>query len=930
MRLATWNIGTALGKDNHDSIDYIAGCVKKNMVDVLCLQEVQTSSMGNSTFINELQNKLSFGFSQYYELSSAHLTDNTMMGVSILSKYEIIDSFEIRLTNPNICFEKNGIEIKSDNKGFLATKILYKGKVIKIITGHMLPFHSLGSDSLEHKDLYQEMYNKIKSNNDHFPLVICGDFNSSKLNLLAEDLFIEMTNVFSEATRYNGNQNDYIFISKDWISKNFRIDMNEYDHFLCVCELELKSEYALNILHLSDIHYLSKDYSIDVKTELPKIQESDIRIKQFIARIKEISTKLDYVVVSGDITTGGNKKGFDLFNDLVYSMQENGIFPSSNHILIVPGNHDVIENSNWMDFASLLNGCFTRPWLENIDKNPNELVDFFNSFFKKNITDIFGFVEDNVSFSKIHFPFILDTKKHVFIYAFNSSIISRSQVVLSETDRKFIENIKSKKMGHDTNKFIEILDKELNVDPARIDPRELFLFNALYEIINRKIDLSSFYKIAVLHHHTTTISCAEEIKKFDCITNAGLLKKTISDKNFQILMHGHKHSADVFYDLSIENHKNILVVSGGTVFGYSNGGGNGFYLHSINDNVLYSQYIFLNENQKTINHFIKLNGHINNKGITLSEIYSEIEHRVIQHINREEIDGKVFWGWSKNIEDRKVGVISTAYGLLILEKLNSNQKYYIEKKNDLIQSLWNFRHANGGWGAVSQINNCGAPEATAWVAYALFAAHSPQYIQATNDLHNIIHRMIGTINSNFTLCLLINILCKIEPDSIYISQLCDLLLKSSIKRDNKIKFWTSKCKENIIWKIEPSIVHTSAAIISLYNAQNIGAISRNLKEELKDVREILLNKSLWKNSHEAISLQMGLKEDSLVVNYYTIAWVLKALLKMEDFIDGSIIQEAFDQLMGDFKNGYWNYDGNNYIWTIYDALTTLEMYVFDH
>ena len=59
MRLATWNIGSALGQDIYKNVEYIVQNIEKNLVDVLCLQEVVTS--GDATnFIDELQRRLSF------------------------------------------------------------------------------------------------------------------------------------------------------------------------------------------------------------------------------------------------------------------------------------------------------------------------------------------------------------------------------------------------------------------------------------------------------------------------------------------------------------------------------------------------------------------------------------------------------------------------------------------------------------------------------------------------------------------------------------------------------------------------------------------------------------------------------------------------------------------------------------------------------
>lgn len=926
MRLATWNIGSALGKDNWKSIEYIAENVEKNLVDVLCLQEVITS--GNDIdFINELQKKLSFKYSKLYELSSAHLGDDLMMGVAILSRYTITEAFDIKLTNPEIVFNKNGKIIRSDDKGFLVVEIQYKGKKVKIVTGHMLPFHSLGSDSSKYGFLYQEMYSKVKTFCNGFPFVLCGDFNSSKLESIVKEISVDMLNAFREATRFNGNQNDYIFISKEWKYIKHRIDMNEYDHFLCVCEIELKSKVDLNILHLSDIHYMSNDYSIDEKTRLFKVRENDIRKRLFCEKIAAFPEKIDYVIVSGDITTGGKKEGFIEFNKFVSEMQAKGKLPPSNHFVIAPGNHDVGKENRWNEFSEILGGNFVRPWLEDIDKNSHDLLKKFSMIFENGIKDIFGFVEDEVTLEKVHFPFLLDTKNHVLIYAFNSSSISRTNIVLDEKDEELIKRIKSKDMNKDIKQLLSILEKELQVDPARVEPQELFLFDEFMKKIEGKVDLSIFYKIAVLHHHTTTICCNEEIKKFDNVINAGILKKNLSERGFQIVMHGHKHNPNIFHDTAIENHKKLLVVSGGTVFGYPNRKETGFYIHTVNKNILNSQYIYLNEYDRVEQNITKFDADGDIRcGLTLSDIYKSVEYRVIQHINRETIDEKEYIGWSKNIEERKVGVVSTVYGLLILEMLRCNVKYYVQRKDEIIQSIWQFRHESGGWGAVSQITKSGAPEATAWVVFALFSAKSSLYKDALLDLYKILERMEDCINSNFTLALIIIILCEVDPDSKYIPHYCERILNNAIRQDGKIKYWCSKCKDNSMWKMEPSIVHTACAIIALYNSQEKGVISLDMQRELENTREILMDRSLWKNTHEAISIQIGSKEDSLIVDYYTVAWILRALLQMDNFVNSSVIHEAVSLILKDYEKGYWNYEGTFCIWTIYDALVALETF----
>lgn len=918
MRLATWNIGSAV-RNIEDSIEQIKESVERNSIDIICFQEAITSG-DNGKFLETVKNELGYEYLSYFELSSAHIDETTMMGVAILSRYQIIDYQRILLSNPHLEIQKGDNIIYSDDKGFLCVEIIYKGKNIRVLTGHMLPFHSFGSDSALHKDVYVEMYSKIKPYCKGIPSIICGDFNSSKLTSIIPDLSIDFQNTFIKPTRYNGNQNDYIFASTDWDVENNHIEaLATFDHFLCIVEVDLKSHNDISILHLSDIHYGSPDYSIDQKTLLPNVKESDIRTTEFYHSIESIKDSINYVVVTGDITTKGDINGYSQFNIFVKSMQEKGIFPNNKHFVIVPGNHDTDREKKWTIYDNVLGGHVVRPWLSKRDMDVNELIRKFSEVEG----DIWGYSIDANTGDEIHYPILLDTHNHVLIYCFNSSSISQSTIELPQKDKELIDRIKASRMNKDVKRLVTLLEEELKVDPARIDPQELVLFRRIMSLLENKIDLTTYYKIAVFHHHITNISCNEEIKKFDEILNGGQLKRELVERNFQILLHGHKHNPDVFYDSAIASHRPLLVVAGGTIFGYTTVK-HGYYLHKLKNNTMTSLFISLEkeyENKETIN---KLGGDLYYKnGLFLSDIYQKVENVVTQHINEEKIQDRVYCGWSKNIENKRVGSISTAYGILILESLGAKSNYYRRKKQLILDSLWSFRHINGGWGAVSQITNTGAPEATTWIALAFYRAHSDKYKDALKDLYNILDRMQDTINSNFTFALIIIVLCELDPNSKWITICCEKLLDSAVMEKNQIHYWCTKCKPDLSYKLEPSSIHTSIAIIALYKAQKIGAISRNLKEELKRPYELLTRKEMWNNRREAISIQIGEKEDSLIVDYYTVSWILRAIMYKEDYIDLSIIQDLLNKIIDDYRNGYWNYDGVYYIWTIYDALSAI-------
>ncbi len=934
MKIATWNIGSALNMDREVAINSMVRCLEKYDLDVLCLQEIITSG-ADISYVDELKNRLGFLYAKQYELSSAHLDDASInMGVAILSKHKITTEVKIPLDNPGLRVYKNNKWINSDNKGFLFVKLSYKSDTISIVTGHMLPYHSFDDDSINHIADYQKMYNLVKSYCGETPYVLCGDLNTSKIDRVLPEICLEMQSAFSSETRQNGNQNDYIFVSKSFTYSKERVEIVKgYDHYLCVCNIELASKNSIRILHLSDIHFGSENNDIDIKTNLVGVSKNDTNINIFSNRIRDNAAGVDYVIVSGDITNGGNENGYEKFGKMVKELQNSKSLPDSKHFIIVPGNHDVGDGDKgrWEEFIRVLKGKFIRPWLqqydERIDVLSAKLEDFLSGDYSRKAI-IYGRIKLNDE--EINIPLLLDRNNKVLIYAFNSSIISKSKIQLNEQDDKVVETVrKYKRASKQTVELLKILDKELLVDPARIDPKELLLFSKLMNVICKHENMAIYHKIAVLHHPVSSYATPEEIKKFNDITNAGYFKKVLADNGFQIIMHGHKHFPGVFHDSSLEGRNKFVVVAGGTVFGWTpkSRESKGFYVHSICDNCLKSNYVSLYSTN--INSEVhKLNGDESfSNGLTLHFIRERIKEKVLHHINYEvDSNGNVRVGWSKLIHDANVGSIATVYGLLILEKLDCKDRFYLAVKNDIIETLWRFRTDNGGWGAVSQINNMGAPEATCWVVLAFYYAGSKYLEQAIDDLCEIYERMKEQLNSVFTISLIILTLVKVKPNSPIINECYKTLFSSAVKKDRRIKCWKNMFR-NVTGSTNPeSIVSTAIAIKAIYECRNIGICEHNLEEELVDTLTLLMDTDKWGNYHEPITIIEGDRHDCLKVDYYTVAWVAKALMCMDNYVDFSIIQKAIDKILNDFDNGYWDYGGSNYIWTMYDAYTALELF----
>ncbi|WP_168169828.1 metallophosphoesterase [Exiguobacterium sp. HVEsp1] len=97
----------------------------------------------------------------------------------------------------------------------------------------------------------------------------------------------------------------------------------------------------INILHLSDVHFPSENFAI---TE----RELKYGIINFLNSIDDNQV---YLLISGDITLKGEKKGYQeaymFFEDIIKGT--NGKIHKDN-ILLCPGNHDIVKESYFKDF----------------------------------------------------------------------------------------------------------------------------------------------------------------------------------------------------------------------------------------------------------------------------------------------------------------------------------------------------------------------------------------------------------------------------------------------------------------------------------------------------------------------------------------------------------------------------------------------------
>jgi len=151
----------------------------------------------------------------------------------------------------------------------------------------------------------------------------------------------------------------------------------------------------MNIIHISDIHFGNVDL-IYLKSELKRA------IADFI---KDLGIENLVLVISGDVTYQGSRKGFEeanvFFNEII---SENNL--DRNRIFACPGNHDIIEGES-PRFSSFNNFIYSL--------RRNNVCDFTSNNFVSYILDDVFFLLTNSAYHLNHKYGLVDKEIYSYI-----------------------------------------------------------------------------------------------------------------------------------------------------------------------------------------------------------------------------------------------------------------------------------------------------------------------------------------------------------------------------------------------------------------------------------------------------------------------------------------------------------------------------------
>lgn len=702
------------------------------------------------------------------------------------------------------------------------------------------------------------------------------------------------------------------------------------------------------VLHLSDLHF-SKNVNDDIDVKVPlQLNTHSEKIDQFAEYIKRLPAKPDYVVVSGDITTKGSSDGFEIFDKIVIDLINKGKLPPVKNFIVVPGNHDVqagasIEDSRrWDNFKRFIGNKYLVPWIVGIGPTYDEMTDLVDKDLAVSKPVQGGIMQNPSTGENNSIPFLLDREKKVLFYAFNSSLLSHTKIKDEEASELISCAEKYKTTDPHLMGLARKLKQEMDVDPARIAEDEIKLFTYCMEKIQALLpdDYKNSLKIAVLHHHIAPISCAEEIKKFEMLINAGIFKRVLANYGFQVVLHGHKHWNEVYWDTAISGGGALLAVSGGTICGTpSKNKEAGFYLLDFSVKKkevethyceMQNPYIGIVRTEEPVKFSYdtagKSIGSVGNiQHFNIIDLYSRVERALLRNITCKEYKGDKQYGWSRIITSKdNVGMVSTAFGLIIAHMLGINDTEYNKLRDQIIDTLWNFRFKAGGFSAVSQVADS-AIEPTVWALRAFYYVGDMAKFNITlQDLYRMNEENpLNEESSITTLTLMMDVLCECDPNSELLEQINNIILKTAHYCDDYPLYWPRSATENEAG----SPVHTMLAVISLLNYAKVRGKLEETRNYLQRCGAWILE-AKWDNAEEVITRPLTQrKRDRLSYHHYTLPWGIIALLRLGYCKKEKRIADEMKRLLEHEKDGLWawttDFHDHYPIWAIYNAISAI-------
>ena len=297
------------------------------------------------------------------------------------------------------------------------------------------------------------------------------------------------------------------------------------------------------LLHLSDPHLgdVSPGQELDdEKVLLERQRDLETTQRVFTRTLGALKWfvdehgRPDAAIVSGDLTYKARKSGFDAFVKLLADRSD--VLPTDRErIVVVPGNHDVAwdeppgTSARYAGFTAATRdqACAT-PLLDGVDFHGEDGQ--LNADAERN-------------------PHVVTTDD-LLIVPINSSNYCGTLVDLPDAWTAAEWEKKLAPLGAGLDDALAQLKRLRQHDMARVSRAQIEALGRLFDRLGlrHEPDDDDRIRVAVIHHQLLPVSTREERKTFESLVNLGLVRQTLREYGFDVVLHGHKHESALYWD----------------------------------------------------------------------------------------------------------------------------------------------------------------------------------------------------------------------------------------------------------------------------------------------------------------------------------------------------------------------------------------------
>ena len=242
LRIGTWNIHEAVpvGQDLQGADEIrkeIADLLIRYKLDIVGLQEVDFLASPRSLTLETIRDNTSLRHGAFSILSESAFHPVGQAGVAIVSRFPLKETKRRRFSNPELGGKLNGEPIRSFDKGFVSTRVSIGPKLISAVSVHAFPFHLFGRDAQD--PAFSHVWSDLSdclAQLTSTPLVVCGDFNTDKRDLIASEN-LSLTRAITHQPTYRNDTVDDVLFTQDFQLQGVEVVDNFSDHRLCYAEL---------------------------------------------------------------------------------------------------------------------------------------------------------------------------------------------------------------------------------------------------------------------------------------------------------------------------------------------------------------------------------------------------------------------------------------------------------------------------------------------------------------------------------------------------------------------------------------------------------------------------------------------------------------------------------------------------------------------